>query len=168
MSTKASPLCQDLCTTIPVSCPGWAVSLPPARRLTDGEAKLVKSRAYSLHRHEGHHAAVGRLESSPRGRTQPWQCHLREPPSYSDLRAPPVGTLMATGPGRDSAQLCSGQLRAVAPHPGTEGSPVNELLCQDTHPLLMSPTQTQAKGASGGAAAKHAEEGSRHSGAPSA
>lgn len=71
MSTKASPLCQDLCSTIPIPHLGWAMSLAPALRLTDGEARLVKSSAYSLHHHEGHRTAVGRLASSLRGRIQP-------------------------------------------------------------------------------------------------
>lgn len=71
MSTKASPLCQDLCSTIPIPRLGWAVSLAPALRLTDGEARLVKSGAYSLHHHKGHRTAVGCLASSLRGRIQP-------------------------------------------------------------------------------------------------
>ena len=56
----------------------WPVLLAPAPRLADGEARRVKSSAYSLHQHEGHRAAVGLLESSLRGRIQPGQCHLQD------------------------------------------------------------------------------------------
>lgn len=44
--------------------------------------------------------------------------------------------------------------REAAPIPGTAGSPENEPLWRDTHPLLMSSTQTPAGEARAGAAAE--------------
>lgn len=71
------PLLGSLCHySCPSSRPASVAGIfPPG--LADGEARRIKSSAYSLHHHEGHRAAAGHLESSLRGRIRWWQCHLQ-------------------------------------------------------------------------------------------
>lgn len=147
VSQKPGPFAQISAPPFPAAVSGQGGIPVPAHRPTDGEAGWVNQCL---------------LPPRPRAPGSSWppgvflerqDCHLDKAPPRatfcSHLRAPPVGRPQAAGPGKGwpsfvpTAPLAaSWGAQSHSRVPGTAGSPGSEPLRGDTHPLLMSSSQT--------------------------